>query len=201
MIVQADLMVRDTLRGAFAYLRENPDLLRQMLEGRPDDEATIAERWFSSNEVLIRLGFPSTPVELPGIYVQKMGHSEPQLNQVMGSVFGTEKVGDRWEDTYGTFFQDAVRCMCLSGNADLTVWISMVVEMALLAERDRDLNDISEQVLSTSDFEVAPELVPPPAYRRDVVLMGKTEATIARYFPSLREIGVTARLTIPTTEG
>lgn len=194
MLSQFDLHVRDLLTTGLQEIYGNTDLLEEVFQARPSSERLEIRQWFSAHEVPVRLGYPRTAAELPGLYVILATSQEDK--QVVGSTL-TEDVqtADGWNEEAGTFLRSTLRLMCWTLNANLTVWLHNIAFWMLLRAR-LALNRVQffEQLLTAGDFEPLPQWFPDFAYRRDVMLTAVHPVSYITPWPRLAAIDLLATM-------
>jgi hypothetical protein len=191
-MVQADLIVLDVEREAFAAILRDPEPLRDIFEGRPDDEIQTIIDWFSVNPVKVELGYPRNATELPGLFVSLMTSTESR--QLIGGQFpdSEDDPTPSWTSEYvGSYFNTGVRIACWSINADLTVWLQNIAQSALLSEKaNMNHEGLHEQTITVADFGPLPQWFPDFAFRRDLTLSSLHPATAKQKVAKLKEIDV-----------
>jgi hypothetical protein len=193
-MIQADLLVRDVMSEGFGSLLTDPSPIRDVFDGRPQDEVATILDWFAANRVKIDLGYPRNATELPGLYISLMTSTEAR--QLIGGEFpdGLDDPNPDSQSEYsGSFFNTGVRVACWSINADLTVWLQNLAQSFLIGAKQR-LNGegLHEQSITVADFGPLPQWFPDFAFRRDVSLTALHPATAKQTFPKIKEVDVTA---------
>lgn len=188
-VVMADLLVVGALRRAFASLREDQGPLNEVFAAlEPADRERIT-RWFSHNDVPVKLAFPREPSDLPGVYVLVMPSEETWEGGIPD-----EKVGSRWQERYGAIFDVNLSIGCWTDNPEVASWLSWTTAAMMLRYRlELTESGLDAQKLSLLDLAVARDLFPTPAFRRDVRLRARTPAVITtNTWPPLAGIEVVA---------
>lgn len=171
MILQPDLILRDTLGSFFAVLHTDVALIDRIFPTRPATERAQIRAYFLANIPAVRLGYPRAASELPGVFIILGTLQETDRGQTIGGVLSEVETLTLFTEEQGAHFSGVVRLACWTTNADLTVWLQSLVFVALLQARTA-LNDagLIEQKLNATDFEPLPQWFPDVAFRRDVAL-------------------------------
>lgn len=193
MLVQADLIVRDAVKAFFDSVRTDPSMIDLLVSDRPQAEREEMKTYFSTTAIPVQLGYPRNAGELPGVFVVLGSLQETERGQTIGGVQEEEETSSQFTEWQGSFMTGAIRLCCWSLNANLTVWLQLMVFTALLVGRGT-LNDqgLAEQKLSAMDFEPLPQWFPDFAFRRDVLLSAFIPISAPEAFYKIADIQVTA---------
>lgn len=180
----------DTLSTALQKLRENPEPILEIFQGRPENEQQEIREYFGTHEVPVKLGYPRAVIDLPGLFVT-IGTSQEDGPSI-GLSFGDTETPIDFASSEGTFLRTQVKIACWTLNANLTVWLQNMALWALLYDRQALADQFEEQQVSLRDFEPLPQWFPDFSFRRDLVLATKHKMTVVKRWPKIAEINVTA---------
>ena len=192
-ILPVEFILRDLISTEILAVKENSELLNEILEGYTTTTIGGAallqyiSEYFANVAIKVVVGYPRDNSLIPCVAIT-IGNKQ-ETDKFFGGYIGDEISYDdpndptlptEYRDEVGFFSSSTYRLTCLANTGDITVVLAAIVETALMRNRlVFSNNGMFQNEIGVSDDIPLPEYLPVTLYNR-VVSFSCRQATTAK---------------------
>lgn len=175
--MMAETYMLQAISNGLDQVRQNPEILDDILDALNENELAATKAYFgnANNKIFIAPGFPQQTNQLPFIGVTTADENQIVEQTPIGLEYyeGVDNNGNTVQYR-GARFNGLLKATIYTPNADLLIWLSVVLKWSLLSQFDWFGSDegggMNNIQIGLGDYEPQPQFFPEFVFSRGVFL-------------------------------